>query len=168
MLLTSSAFEDGEHIPIWYTRAETDCSPPLGWADVPRAAESLAVVCTSRESKGRVFYHWVVYNVPPEVRGLDGKQPKEPRIHKGICQSRNSADGWGWRGPDTERARTLRFRLFALDTMLEERDCGDPKKCVRSMDGHLLEEASLVGHVGYHERRVGPRSVDDPQSGGEG
>ncbi len=164
---TSSAFEHGEHLPVWYTRAETDCSPPVGWAGVPNAAESLAVVCTSREEKGGVFYHWVVYNIPPDVQGLDGKQPKQPDIHKGIRQSRSSSGGWGWSGPDIERDRLLRFRLFALDTMLKENDCGEPGACVRSMDGHLLEEATLVGQVAYKERHTGPRRVEAGDDGGE-
>lgn len=160
LLLTSSAFENGDPVPVWYTRQETDCSPPLGWAGVPDSAESLAVVCTSREGKGEVFYHWVVYNIPPDVRGLDGKQPKEPALHKGIRQSRNSAGGWGWQGPDTRRRRILRFRIFALDKVLDEDECGDPERCVRSMDGHLLSETTLVGHVGYRGETMDPRRAE--------
>ena len=167
LLLTSSAFQDGNSVPVWYTRAEIDCSPPVGWAGVPDAAESLALICSSRGGKGNVFYHWVVYNIPPDVHGLDGKQAKDPSLHKGICQSRNSAGGWGWEGPDINRRKILRFRLLALDAVLDEDGCGDPGRCVRSMEGHLLAEAALVGRVGNREERAGKRPVEGREQGEE-
>lgn len=151
LVLTSSAFADGGHIPVWYTCTETDASPPMGWAEIPGGTESLAIVCTSRSKRVDIFYHWLVYNIPPDVHGLDGKQPREKRLHKGICQGRNSDGDIGWRGPACEEERMLRFRLFALDTMLSKNDCRKPSGCLKAMDGHLLDEAALAGYTGYQE-----------------
>jgi phosphatidylethanolamine-binding protein (PEBP) family uncharacterized protein len=95
------------------------------------------------------------------VHGLDGKQPTDKRLHKGICQGRNSDGEIGWRGPACDEERRLRFRLFALDAMLAEKDCRKPASCLRAMDGHVLDEAALIGYTGYLEH-LGKESGEEP------
>lgn len=77
MKLTSSSFEQGESIPIRHTGEGEDISPELSWRDVPDGTQSFVIVCHDPDaplvSPGGTygFVHWVLYNVPASVTGLD-------------------------------------------------------------------------------------------------
>lgn len=150
--LTSSAFEDGGYLPKWYTRREVNASPPLGWTKPPLGTRSIAVVCTSRRGKGDVFYHWLAYNLGPERRSIDGKQPNTERILGSVRQARNSLGGFGWAGPaDPEEKLTLRLRLFCLDKMIDPSEGPEALDLVRAMDGHVISDATLIAYNGPRE-----------------
>jgi len=40
--LTSSAFEQGETIPVTYTCSDADMSPPLSWSGAPEGTQTFA------------------------------------------------------------------------------------------------------------------------------
>jgi hypothetical protein len=150
--LTSSAFEDGGYLPRWYTREEINASPPLGWTKPPLGTRSLAVVCNSRRGKGDIFYHWLVYNISPERRSIDGKQPSSERILGSVRQARNSLGGLGWGGPaDISEKLTLRLRLFCLDQMIDPSAGPEALSLVRAMDGHVIADATLLVRNGPRE-----------------
>src|SRR4029078_10921578 len=44
MTLTSSAWADGGMIPLKYTQAGDDISPPLAWSDVPQNLVSFVLI----------------------------------------------------------------------------------------------------------------------------
>ena len=44
MQITSSAFRDGDEIPVKYTCEGKDLSPPLAFSDVPEDAKSLVLI----------------------------------------------------------------------------------------------------------------------------
>ena len=75
MQLSSSAFKSGEEIPRKCTGEGEDVSPALAWSDVPEAAKSFAIICHDPDAPlvtpGKYgFVHWVLYNIPGEVREL--------------------------------------------------------------------------------------------------
>lgn len=68
--LTSPAFDDGERIPEKYGYVEDNVNPPLEIDHVPEAARSLALVVDDPdafEPAGKVWGHWVVWNIPPDT-----------------------------------------------------------------------------------------------------
>ena len=76
MRLTSPAFAPGGAIPKRYTGEGEDIPPPLQMAAVPAAARSLAIFCHDPDAPLVVphrygFVHWLVYNLPPDLRQLD-------------------------------------------------------------------------------------------------
>ncbi len=73
--ITSSAFEEGEQIPVKHTGEGEDSSPPLAWSAVPDGTHSFAVICHDPDAPvvsagGYGFVHWVLYNVPGTATGL--------------------------------------------------------------------------------------------------
>ena len=75
MQLRSSAFESGGEIPRKCTGEGEDVSPALAWSDVPEATKSFAIICHDPDAPlvtpGKYgFVHWVLYNIPGEVREL--------------------------------------------------------------------------------------------------
>ena len=67
ILVTSTAFREGEMIPVQYTCDGNDVSPPLAWSGVPRETESLVVICEDPDAPSGIFYHWLVYNMEKDT-----------------------------------------------------------------------------------------------------
>ena len=75
MTLTSPAFKQNGQIPSKYTCEGDDISPPLAWDGVPESAKSLVLIIDDPDAPDpkapqRVWVHWVVYNLPPEMKSL--------------------------------------------------------------------------------------------------
>ena len=74
--LTSDAFAHHGKIPSRHTGEGEDISPALAWTKVPDGTEGFALVCHDPDaplvSPGSYgFVHWVLYNIPGDVRSLD-------------------------------------------------------------------------------------------------
>jgi Raf kinase inhibitor-like YbhB/YbcL family protein len=73
MDLSSTAFADGDAIPRQYGYTERNVNPPLSWSEVPADAASLALVVDDPdtvEPAGKVWDHWVVWNIDPGRTGI--------------------------------------------------------------------------------------------------
>ncbi|MDA8049371.1 MAG: YbhB/YbcL family Raf kinase inhibitor-like protein, partial [Rhodospirillales bacterium] len=68
--LISSAFAPGERIPVRFTCEGEDISPPLAWFDPPERTRSFALICSDPDAPGGVWYHWAIYDIPPEMQDL--------------------------------------------------------------------------------------------------
>lgn len=70
--LKSPAFESGGKISPKYTCEGDDVSPPLSISGVPDGAKSLALIVDDPDAPDpaapkRVWVHWVLYNLPPDI-----------------------------------------------------------------------------------------------------
>ena len=142
--LTSPAFGDGEPIPDRYGYTADDVNPPLEIENVPDAAASLALIVDDPDAvdpAGKVWDHWVVWNVPPERTTIP-----EDWDAREASEGTNDYGDTGYGGPNPpDGEHTYRFELFALDTRLElpaETDADDLRG---AMEGAVLDEASLEG-----------------------
>ena len=100
LTLTSPAFSASGTIPSKYTCDGDETSPPLEWSGVPDKAMSLALVVDDPDAPDpaapkRRFVHWVLYNIPPDARGLSeaasgGKLP--PGAREGANDFHHRAD----------------------------------------------------------------------------
>src|SRR5579863_8758490 len=76
LTVTSSAFAAGAPIPVGYTCKSSKVeSPPLAWKGVPANAKTLVLVLKDPDAPRGTFIHWVVYNLPASVNGLDAGAP---------------------------------------------------------------------------------------------
>ena len=97
--LTSTAIVEEEMISSQYTCDGDDVSPPLAWVGVPDQTERLALVLEDIDSVKGVWSHWVVYDMPPEVKELsEGVSPTFPRPGGGL-EGRNDFGNIGYGGP---------------------------------------------------------------------
>jgi len=148
--ITSPAFRDGADIPKVHTCEGRDVSPPLSWSGIPAGAKSLALVVDDPDAPDpaapkTTWVHWVLYDIPATVTGLsEGARGATlpPGTREGLNDWRRK--GYGGPCPPVGRHRYF-FKLYALDTLLG--DLGAPTKAIleRSMEGHVLERAQLVG-----------------------
>jgi hypothetical protein len=70
MALSSPAFAAGAAIPTVYSCQGEDRSPALEWSAPPAVTQSLALVVDDPDAPMKTWTHWIVYNLPPDTRGL--------------------------------------------------------------------------------------------------
>src|SRR5438067_13028165 len=129
--LTSTAFEEGQPIPLDYTGEGRNVSPLLKWTDPPAGTKSLALICEDPDAPRGVFTHWVAFNIPPESHELAEGVPHREGLANGVRQGRNDSGKLGYNGPKPPEGKPHRyfFRLFALDKALNVTG-GDTKEHV--------------------------------------
>jgi hypothetical protein len=92
----------------------------------------------------RVWVHWILYNLPPDSRGLAENSDKAG-IPAGASQGLTDAKKTAYSGPCPPIGRHRYFhKLYALDTAL---DLAQPTKAEleAAMRGHVLAQAELIG-----------------------
>lgn len=154
--LTSTAFENGEAIPVEYTCDGDDVSPPLEWSGVPDGAESLVLIVDDPDAPDpadpkMTWVHWVLYNLPASAGSLPAGVPPAA-LPLGTLEGLNDWKRAGYGGPCPPVGRHRYFhKLYALDIRLP--DLGKPTKAAveRAMQGHVLAGGELVGT--YERRR---------------
>lgn len=161
MKIVSKAFSKSGPIPTRYTGEGEDISPPLDWSDVPERCRSFALLCDDPDAPGRSleypFCHWIIFNIPSDVRGLpEGIPPVgQVQIPVSAIQGKNSFGEIGYSGPLPPRGTGVHrylFRLYALDTELEFGPGVERAPVLAAMTGHILDTAELVGTYEYGRR----------------
>jgi Raf kinase inhibitor-like YbhB/YbcL family protein len=57
-------------VPRKYTCQGEDINPPLQWEDVPAGTKSFALIFDDPDAPGGTWVHWLVKNIPPNVREI--------------------------------------------------------------------------------------------------
>ena len=93
------------------------------------------------------WVHWVLYNLPGSARELAQGVRAEERLANGALQGGNDFGRIGYGGPCPPPGPAHRyfFKLYALDKKLELKPGASKAELERSMKGHILEQAELVG-----------------------
>ncbi len=150
LTLFSEAFEDGGNIPVKYTCDGQDVSPPLGWSDPPEGTISFVLIVEDPDAPGGVFTHWVIYNIPADLRRLPEGVPKEGKLEGIGVQGRNDFNKLGYGGPCPPRGPAHRyfFKLYALDITLNLKPGASKNQVLRAIEGHVLAYGELMGRYG--------------------
>lgn len=145
--LRSSAFDNGEYIPVKYTCSGEDYSPPLSWNDIPSGTESFAIICDDPDAPIGVWVHWVVFNIPKNITELKENILPSEELPNGIRQGINDFRRIGYGGPCPPYGKPHRyfFKLYALDTKLSLKGKVTKKELLKVIKGHIIEKATLVG-----------------------
>lgn len=145
MKLTSSAFGHEGKIPSRFTCDGDNINPPLGISETPKEARSLVLIMEDPDvprnlRKDGMWNHWVVFNMPPDLREIE--EDSEPEGTGGI--GTNGEQGYfGPCPPDREHRYFL--KLFALDTKLDLPGKSTKEDVEKAMKGHILEQTELMG-----------------------
>lgn len=140
MVLSSLAFENNGTIPSEYTCDGSNISPPLTITNVPTNAQSLALIVEDPDAPRGTVTHWIVWNMPPQKsQFVKGEKIDFPQ---GITVF--GTTGYGGPCPPSGTHRYF-FKLSALDTILQIGNGSTKENLVQAMDGHVLEQATLIG-----------------------
>lgn len=137
--LTSDAFVDGGEIPLRYTCAGENVSPPLAWASTPPAVELALVV---RDESAAGYVHWVVTGIDPAVQGLG-----EGGLPEGAVEATNDGGTIGWTGPCPPAGTTHTYlvSIHALATPVAVSPGLAPAEAARLVEAASSARADLRG-----------------------
>ena len=142
--LSSPAFGEGDRIPEEYGYTERNVNPPLAIEDVPDGTESLALVVDDPDAKepaGKVWDHWVVWNLPPETTEI-----LEDFGADDATEGDNDYGERGYGGPNPpDREHVYRFECYALDTDLDLPAGATKEELESAMEGHVVAKTGLMG-----------------------
>lgn len=146
IIITSSAFKEGGIIPKQYTCDGKDISPPLAWSSVPDSTKSLALICDDPDAPMGTWVHWVIFNLPLELKELPENVPPENTLKNGAKQGQNDFRKIGYGGPcPPGGTHRYYFKLYALDTVINLGAGSTKKQLLKAMEGHILAKGQLMG-----------------------
>lgn len=141
MQITSSSFDTNDAIPERFSRDNQDINPALTFSEIPEDTQSLALIVEDPDAPNGTFTHWIVYNMTPGVLQIvEGELPISGQ--QGITDY--GEEKYGGPKPPSGTHRYF-FKLFALDTMLEFSEAPNRAALYEALDGHVIEDAEIVG-----------------------
>ena len=145
--LTSSAFAEGEPIPEKYSCKGEDISPPLAWAGAPDGTQSFALIMDDPDAPVGTWDHWLVFNIPAEVRELPENMPVGMKFGDvAVVFGQNSWRRSDYGGPcPPSGTHRYFFKLYALDTTLPSDESMNKAQLEAEMEGHMLAQTELMG-----------------------
>ena len=142
MQLTSSGFSDGGEMPLELGYKNGNETPALSINGIPEGTKSLALIMDdpdAMEAVGKVWVHWVVWNIPP-------KQDKLGLTHDDGADGMTDFGEVGYGGPaPPDKRHTYIFKLYALDIKLDLPNESTKADVEKAMEGHIIEQATLTG-----------------------
>jgi len=138
MKILSPEFENNGPIPSKFTCQGDDINPPLVIENIPKEAKSLVLIVDDPDAPMVTWVHWVVFDIPLinriEENSIPGKQGRNDFSRK----------GYGGPCPPSGTHRYF-FKIYALDKILNLSEGIASKELEKAMEGHILEQAELIG-----------------------
>jgi len=147
-LSLTSEFQNGASIPARFTCDADNVNPKISIGGVPEGTASLALIMDDPDvpkvlRPDGMFDHWVLFNIPPTTTeiveggsaGIAGHNGRGEPAYTGPCPPREYEP----------REHRYFFRLYALDIELELTEGASKEDVLKAMEGHVLEEAELMG-----------------------
>lgn len=137
----TSVFEHGGKIPPIYTCDGDDISPELIISDVPDSAKSLVLIVDDPDAPMGLFVHWVLYNIPVDVKNISSRN-----IPQGAIEGMTNFGRMGYGGPcPPSGEHRYFFKLYAIDKMLDLPAKATKYQVEREIQGHIIEKSELMG-----------------------
>ncbi len=111
---------------------------------------SWALICDDPDAPAGTWVHWVIYNIASSITGLPkhvinaATIPALGDARQGINDFRELGYG-GPCPPPGHGTHHYYFTLYALDTQLTLEPGATKDQLEAAMDGHILDQATLVG-----------------------
>jgi len=146
MIVTSTAFKEGEMIPEAYSCDGENISPRLDWTDVPKVTKTFALIVDDPDAPRGTWVHWVLFNIPADAKGLGEHIPPRSTLTNGARQGVNDSHQLGYDGPcPPSGIHRYYFKLYALDTALTLESGVTKAQLLKAMEGHILGQGELMG-----------------------
>ena len=145
--ISTTAFQNGGDIPKKFTCEGEDVSPALSWEGTPAGAKSFSLIADDPDAPVGAWTHWVLFDLPAGAKGLPENVAKVDQLPSGGKQGRNDFQKIGYGGPCPPPGKPHRyfFKLYALDRNLDLSPGATKAEVERSMQGHILATAELLG-----------------------
>lgn len=146
MQLTSPAFLHMQDLPIEHSCKSVGINPPLAWHSVPHGTKSLALIVSDPDAPTPPWIHWVVFNIPPTVTGLDAGMSADKISGIGIGKNTAGKTSYYPACPPIGHGKhRYHFVLYALDSVLPLQTGADYENVYRNIKEHTIAHATLIG-----------------------
>ncbi|WP_280248599.1 YbhB/YbcL family Raf kinase inhibitor-like protein [Nocardia abscessus] len=140
--MRSTAFNNGDPIPVVYTCNGRNEPPPLTWTAPPQAA-GLALIVDDPDAPSGLFTHWVVSNISPTTTSTDeGQTPAGGLVS---LNSANRAEYFGPCPPAGTGVHHYRFIVYALSRPVRVDTDTPPDEARSAIVDASLGDGQLVG-----------------------
>ncbi len=151
--ITSSAFNNGGAMPAIHSQRGGNMSPPLTIEGIDPKAKTIAVIVDDPDIPIPFlsFTHWVVYNIPADTAQIPQNVASGEVISalSGASQGRNGFGRTAYVGPNPPfGTHVYRFKVYALDTVLDLKPGATRRQLQKAMEGHILQSGLLEGKYG--------------------
>jgi Raf kinase inhibitor-like YbhB/YbcL family protein len=143
LTISSPEFEHEGYIPMKYTCEGKNINPPVAISGLPKETISLALIIEDPDAPGKIFDHWVVWNIRPTQTigensqpGITGKNGKGESRYTGPC-------------PPSGTHRYF-VKVYALDTLLDLHNDVDKKMVEQALHDHVLAYGEMMGMYKKH------------------
>jgi len=139
--LSSPIFEHNGRIPQKYACDGANINFPLRIENVPKSAQSLALIFDDIDAPRGTYVHWILWNIDPGV-----KEMKENSVPEGAMQGMNDFKKRNYGGPcPPSRPHRYLVKVYALDRRLNLESTSGKTDLEKAMKGHILAEAQIMG-----------------------
>jgi Raf kinase inhibitor-like YbhB/YbcL family protein len=154
MEISSSAFKDGEKIPVQYVMPGAggkNISVPLSWKNPPSGTKSFALSMVDPHPVAQNWVHWLVINIPAQVTFLEEGASRK-KMPQGSMELKNSFGNMGYGGPQPPKGTGDHPYVFTLHALnVEKLDLGANTSLStfkKTLEGKVLGSATLTGKYG--------------------
>lgn len=141
MKIESSAFLDNQFIPSKYTCDGENVNPPLKISGVPSETKSLVLIVDDPDAPRGTWVHWTLWNINPKITEISENNSPEGAV-EGVTDF--GKPGYGGPCPPSGTHRYF-FKIYALDITLDLEVSAKVKDIEKAMEGHILDQARLIG-----------------------
>jgi hypothetical protein len=154
MEILSSAFKDGERIPIQYVMpgaGGNNISIPLAWKDIPAGTKSFCLSIVDPHPVAQNWVHWLVINIPAQVTSIEEGASKK-KMPRGSIELKNSWGEIGYGGPQPPKGTGDHPYVVTLCALnMEKVDLGvntTLSAFKKAIEGKVIGSASITGKYG--------------------
>ncbi len=142
-VLKSSAYNNGDKIPVKFTCDGKHLPPELYWVNPPANTQSYTLIFYTTDWPIGPLYLWVVFNIPGDTKKL----PEGDPLPDDAIVGQNWTDENIYRGPCPPDAKPHHyvFELYAVDTTLSLDQTADADAVIAAMRKHILGQTTLMG-----------------------
>jgi Raf kinase inhibitor-like YbhB/YbcL family protein len=154
MEILSSAFKDGEKIPIQYVMPGAggkNISIPLAWENTPAGVKSFCLTIVDPHPVAQNWVHWLVINIPAQTISLEEGASKK-KMPKGSTELKNSWGDVGYGGPQPPKGtgdHPYVVTLYALNVEKLDLNVNTSLSAFKkAIEGKVIGSAMITGKYG--------------------
>ena len=146
IIVTSSAFKEGEMIPSKYTCDGINISPPINWHTSVNGIKTFALISDDPDAPTGDWVHWIVFNIPPNIRELREDCKANRNLPDEALMGTNGFRTISYGGPcPPSGIHRYFFKIYALDIVLHLKAGATKKELLEAIKEHILAQGQLMG-----------------------